>query len=77
MRKMRWDCGRDGCFNDRKRVGLGLFDDCFPGRIGMTDVDAMVEVNARFLYGEWKSDFVKDCRTPVVVLRGADGGAPG
>lgn len=23
----------------------------------MTDVDAMVEVNARFLYGEWKSDF--------------------
>ena len=57
MRKMRWDCGRDGCFNDRKRVSLGLFDDCFPGRIGMTDVDAMVEVNARFLYGEWKSDF--------------------
>ena len=24
-----------------------------------------------------RGDIVKDCRTPVVVLRGADGGAPG
>jgi hypothetical protein len=32
-----------------------VFDDCFPGRIGMSDVDGVVEQSGRFLFLEWKS----------------------
>ena len=54
MRKMRWNCKTDGCFNDAHRLRLGEFDECFPGKIGFTDVDGIVEVNGRFLWMEWK-----------------------
>jgi len=34
---------------------LGVFDDCFSGRIGMSDVDGIVEVKGWFLLLEWKA----------------------
>lgn len=58
MRKMHWDCNRDRCFNDEKRVKLGYFDDCFPGKIGLGDVDGIVEMKGFCLMVEWKGDGV-------------------
>lgn len=55
MRKMRWDCKKDGCFNEKCRLKLGVFDDCFPRGIGFTDVDGMVEINSYLLCLEWKA----------------------
>lgn len=55
-RTMRWDCrARGHCWVERFLPDLTLYDQCFPGRIGMTDADGVVEVNARFLMVEWKT----------------------
>lgn len=54
MRKMNWECSRDGCFEKKKRVKLGIFDECLPGRIGFTDIDGIVEINGACLIMEWK-----------------------
>jgi len=54
MPEMRWKCDKDGCFNEKKRLKLGIFDDCFPGRIAFGDVDAIVEISGNFLLMEWK-----------------------
>ena len=53
---MRWDCSpdRDGCYRRLGQPDLTVLDECFPGRIGMTDVDGLVEINGRFLFIEWK-----------------------
>lgn len=56
MRGMRWNCREKGkCFRSLCPK-LGAFDDCFPGRIGMSDVDGIVEIAGRFLLLEWKSE---------------------
>lgn len=52
---MRWDCGRYGCFNLKKRPKLEAFADCFRYGINFGDVDMVVERNGRFLFCEWKS----------------------
>ena len=54
--RMRWDCSpdRDGCYRRLGQPDLTVLDECFPGRIGMTDVDGLVEINGRFLFIEWK-----------------------
>ena len=54
--RMRWDCrpDRDGCYRRRGQPDLTLLDECFPGRIAMTDVDGLVEIDGRFLFIEWK-----------------------
>ena len=52
---MRWDCGRSGCFNQKRRPKIEIFADCLPGRIGFTDVDATVEINRHFLFLEFKA----------------------
>ena len=52
---MRWDCSTRGCFNVKMRPKFAEFAGCFPGRIGMSDVDAICEINSRFLMLEWKS----------------------
>jgi len=54
MRQMRWDCLTSGCFRITCPK-LGMLDDCFPGKIGMSDIDGAVEVNKHFLFLEWKS----------------------
>lgn len=54
MPEMRWKCDKDGCFNVKKRLKLGIFDECFPGRIAFGDVDAIVEISGNFLLMEWK-----------------------
>jgi len=53
---MRWDCSpdKDGCYRDLGQPDLTVLDECFPGRIAMTDVDGLVEINGRFLLIEWK-----------------------
>ena len=53
---MRWDCrpDRDGCYRRIGQPDLTLLDECFPGRIAMTDVDGLVEIGGRFLLIEWK-----------------------
>ena len=54
--RMRWDCRpeKDGCYRRLGQPDLTLLDECFPGRIAMTDVDGLVEINGRFLFLEWK-----------------------
>ena len=54
--RMRWNCSpeRDGCYRERGQPDLTVLDECFPGRIAMTDVDGLVEINGRFLFIEWK-----------------------
>jgi hypothetical protein len=51
---IRWNCELDGCFNKKKRPKIEIFSDCFPGKIGLTDVDGFVEMNGNFLLLEWK-----------------------
>lgn len=51
---MRWDCDHDGCWKDKNLVKLGVFDECFPGAIGFSDMDGVVEINGHFLLFEWK-----------------------
>jgi len=53
---MRWDCSpdKDGCYRDLGQPDLTVLDECFPGRIAMTNVDGLVEINGRFLLIEWK-----------------------
>ena len=53
-RDLRWSCERDGCFRNLCPL-LGAFDNCFPGKIGMTDIDGVVEISGRFLFLEWKA----------------------
>jgi hypothetical protein len=55
MREMRWKCAERGCYR-KLMPRLGMFDDCFPGRIGMSDVDGIVEIAGRFLLLEWKAE---------------------
>ena len=54
--RMRWDCSpdRDGCYRRLGQPDLTVLDECFPGRIAMTDVDGLVEINGQFLFIEWK-----------------------
>ena len=54
--RMRWDCSpdRDGCYRRLGQPDLTVLDECFPGRIGMTDVDGLVEIGGQFLFIEWK-----------------------
>lgn len=54
MRDMRWKCDEKGCYR-QLMPRLGGFDDCFPRRIGMSDVDGIVEIGGRFLMLEWKA----------------------
>ncbi len=54
MRELRWNCDDKGCFRSLCPK-LGVFDICFGGRIGMSDIDGVVEINGRFLFLEWKS----------------------
>lgn len=54
MRELRWNCEDKGCFRTICPK-LGAFDECFPGKIGMSDVDGVVEINGRFLFLEWKA----------------------
>jgi len=52
---LRWDCDTRGCFNQFCRPKIERFATCFPGNIAMSDIDATVEVNGRFLFLEMKS----------------------
>ena len=54
MRDLRWICKDKGCFRTMCPK-LGAFDECFPGRIGMSDIDGVVEIGGRFLFLEWKA----------------------
>ena len=82
---MWWDCKKDGCFNDKKRIKLGEFDTCFPRGAGFGDVDAVVEINGSFLLMEWKDpscglisggqwymfrEMTKDGKWTVVIVYG-------
>lgn len=56
---MRWDCRRDGCFNEKMRVKLDKLANCLPRRIAFTDVDGVTEVNGNLLFLEWKGNSTK------------------
>lgn len=37
---MRWDCkGGENCYNLKMRPKVEVFAECFPGKVGMTDVE--------------------------------------
>ena len=56
--EMRWDCERDGCFNQKMRPKWEVFEDCFP--VGtFSDIDGAYERNGHLLLIEWKSPNVK------------------
>lgn len=40
----------------KKRPKIEQFCEAFPGRISLSDIDGVVEVNGRFLILEWKDD---------------------
>jgi len=53
---MRWNCKAQGkCYNLTLRPRIEEFAGCFPGRIGMSDVDGIVEIGGHFLLLEWKA----------------------
>ncbi len=53
---LRWDCKKDGCFNDLRRPKIEEFAMCFPGRVNFGDADGLVEINGYFGLLEWKGD---------------------
>ena len=81
---MRWDCDHSGCWKDKNLVKLGVFDECFPGNIGFSDIDGVVEIDGHFLLIEWKygdselpegqrimfENMTKDERWIVVLVNG-------
>lgn len=54
MAELRWDCQESGCYLIKLHAPIHLFDDCFGGRIEMSDVDGVVERHRKFLFLEWK-----------------------
>jgi len=53
---LRWNCKEQGkCYNLTLRPRIEEFAGCFPGKIGMSDVDGIVEIGGYFLLIEWKS----------------------
>lgn len=55
-RKFNWDCDKQGCFNTHKRPDLTLYDDCFPGKMGFGDIDALFLRYGRMLALEFKAE---------------------
>jgi len=53
-RKFWYNCTTQGCFNEKHRVQLYNYDDCFQGNNQMSDVDGQVEINGYLLQTEWK-----------------------
>ena len=53
---MRWQCSRDGCFNEKRRPKIEVFHDCFTGGVNFGDVDGEVELGGKFLQLEWKGE---------------------
>lgn len=51
---MLWDCGKQGCFNQKKRPKIEQFADCLPRRIAFSDIDAITEIEGNLLLLEWK-----------------------
>lgn len=60
---LRWNCERSGCYNIKQRPKIEQFADCFPGKIALTDIDATVEINGRFLFMEFKSGMPRELPT--------------
>ncbi len=51
---LRWDCEKQGCFNQKKRPKIEIFADCLPGKIALGDVDGLVEIQGNLLFLEFK-----------------------
>lgn len=51
---INWNCTVSGCFNYHRHFEIEHFAQCFPRKIGMTDLDGFVEVNGHFLIVEFK-----------------------
>ena len=51
---MNWNCQRQGCFNQKKRLKFAALKDSLPGRISFSDVDGIVEIKGNLLLIEWK-----------------------
>lgn len=51
---IQWNCMVSGCFNYHRHFDIEHFAQCFPGRVGFTDLDAFVELNGHFLIVEFK-----------------------
>lgn len=51
---INWNCMVSGCFNYHRHFDIEHFAQCFPDRIGFTDLDAFVELNGYILIVEFK-----------------------
>lgn len=49
-----WDCKKNGCWSEHKRLKFEVFYGLFPRGISLTDIDGAVEVDGNFLLMEWK-----------------------
>jgi len=47
-------CHKHGCANLALNPKLHRYDDCFPGKIALGDIDGSVELNGHILWVEWK-----------------------
>lgn len=54
-RRMRHNCEKNECFEQKYRCQLGKLDHLFPGNNGMTDVDGYCFINGRKIFLEWKT----------------------
>jgi hypothetical protein len=49
-----WPCEEQGCWNIKCRPKIEYFAGCWPGKISMSDIDGIVEINGHYLVLEWK-----------------------
>ncbi len=74
---MRWDCSAQGCFNQKKRPKIEEFAECFPGRIAMGDVDAIVELGGCLCILEFKDPGARVPLGQEIMGKAITSGLPG
>jgi len=51
---IRWQCKSNGCYLTECHPKIEIFAECFTGKIAFSDIDAITEINNKFLLMEWK-----------------------
>jgi len=56
---IRHNCEIDGCYLKNQTPDWGFLDNSFSGKIRVSDIDGIVEVNGHLLILEWKGKYVE------------------
>lgn len=54
---MKWRCNKNGCYLDERTIPYNKLVHALPNRMGMSDVDGMIERKGHFMFIEWKNSF--------------------